>query len=146
ATYRRARKLSEKLGDTARLFTSIWGMWLIRWARGQIAVASGLVEELLDLARRDGSTVFRLQAHHAGWTTCTYLGDLKTALYHAEQGVAIYRRDEHSTLAIGFGGHDPGVCARAHASQPLWLIGYPDKALHSSLQSLTLAQELSHNP
>jgi predicted ATPase len=87
-----------------------------------------------------------LQAHHAGWTTFTYLGDLKTALYHAEQGVAIYRRDEHSSLAIAFGGHDPGVCARAHASQPLWLIGYPDRALHSSQQSLTLAQELSHNP
>ena len=146
ATYLRARGLSEKLGDTARLFTSLWGMWLIRWARGEISVASGLVEELLDLARRDGSTVLRLQAHHAGWTTCTYRGELKTAIYHAEQGVAIYRREEHSTLAIGYGGHDPGVCARAHASQPLWLIGYPDKALDSSQQSLTLAQELSHNP
>ena len=121
-------------------------MWLIRWARGEISVASGLVEELLDLARREGSTTFRLQAHHAGWTTCTYLGDLKTAVHHAERGVAIYSREEHSTLAIGYGGHDPGVCARAHASQPLWLIGYPDKALHSSQQSLTLAHELSHNP
>ena len=146
ATYLRARELSEKLGDTARLFASLWGMWLIRWARGEISVASGLVEELLDLARREGSTTFRLQAHHAGWTTCTYLGDLKTAIHHAERGVAVYSREEHSTLAIGYGGHDPGVCARAHASQPLWLIGYPDKALHSSQQSLTLAHDLSHNP
>ena len=146
ATYLRARELSEKLGDTARLFTSLWGMWLIRWARGEISVASGLVEELLDLAQREGSTTFRLQAHHAGWTTCTYLGDLKTAVHHAERGVAIYSREEHSTLAISYGGHDPGVCARAHASQPLWLIGYPDKALHSSQQSLTLAHDLSHNP
>ena len=146
ATYLRARELSEELGDTARLFTSLWGMWLIRWARGEISIASRLVEELLDLAGRDGGAVFQLQAHHAGWTTCTYCGDLKAALHHAEQGVAIYRREEHSTLAIGYGGHDPGVCARAHASQPLWLIGYPDKALHSSQQSLALAQELSHIP
>jgi Adenylate and Guanylate cyclase catalytic domain/AAA ATPase domain len=146
ATYLRARELSEKLGDTARLFASLWGMWLIRWARGEISVASGLVEELLDLARREGRTTFRLQAHHAGWTTCTYLGDLKTAIHHAERGVAVYSREEHSTLAIGYGGHDPGVCARAHASQPLWLIGYPDKALHSSQQSLTLSHDLSHNP
>jgi hypothetical protein len=94
----------------------------------------------------DGSEAFRLQAHHAGWTTCTYRGELETALYHSEQGVAIYRPEAHGTLAIGFGGHDPGVCARAHASLPLWLIGYPDKALRSSQQSLSLAHELSHTP
>ena len=146
ATYVRARELSEKVGDTAQLFTSLWGTWLLRWARGEISVATGLVHELLDLARRDGREAFRLQAHHAGWTTCTYRGELEAALHHVEQGVAIYRPAEHGTLAIGYGGHDPGVCARAHASQPLWLSGYADKAFRSSQQSLSLAQELSHTP
>jgi predicted ATPase len=146
ATYVRARELSERLGDSAQLFKCLWGTWLMRWARGEVSVAKGLIGEMLKLADRDGSETFRLQANHAGWTTCTYCGDLKSALHHAEQGVAIYRREEHGTLAIGYGGHDPGVCARAHASQPLWLIGYPDKAVRSSQESLALAQELSHGP
>jgi class 3 adenylate cyclase len=138
ASYVRARQLSEEVGDTAQLFTSLWGTWLLRWARGEISVANGLVQELLDLAHRDGREAFRLQAHHAGWTTSTYRGELEAALQHAEKGMAIYRPAEHGTLAIGYGGHDPGVCARAHSSQPLWLIGYPDKALRTSQASLSL--------
>jgi predicted ATPase len=145
-TYLRARALCEQIGSTAQLFPILWGTWMFRWARGEISTARGLVDELLALAQQEGKLDFQLQAHHAGWTTFTFLGDLETALYHAEAGVAIYRPEEHGSLALDYGGHDPGVCARAHASQPLWLAGYPDKALRKSQQSLALASELSHGP
>ena len=145
-TYLRARALCEQVGDTTQLFTTLWGTWLFRWARGEITVARGLVDELLALAQRERKTVFRLQAHHAAWTTFTYLGEVETALEHAKRGMAIYQPKKHGSLASNFGGHDPGVCAKAHASQPLWLLGYPERAARSSRQSLELAQQLSHVP
>src|SRR5262249_52315089 len=140
ATYLRARTLCERIGSPAQLFLTLWGTWMFRWARGEISTARGLVHELLALAAQEGKLEFQLQAHHAGWTTFTFLGDLQTALRHAEEGVAIYRPEEHGSLALAYGGHDPGVCARAHASQPLWLAGYPDRALRESEQSLALAR------
>jgi predicted ATPase len=119
-------------------------MWLFRSARGEMTAAQELVDELLGLARREANEIFQLEAHHAGWTTFTYLGDLETAINHTRRGTAIYRPKEHGLLAADFGGHDPGVCAKAHASQPLWLMGYPDRAIQSSEQSLALARELKH--
>jgi predicted ATPase len=90
-TYLRARVLCERVGDTTQLFTTLWGTWLFRWARGEITVARGLVDELLGLARRERKAIFRLQAHHAAWTTFTYLGEVETALKNANRGTAIYR-------------------------------------------------------
>jgi predicted ATPase len=145
-TYIRARALCEQVGDSAQLFTTLWGTWLFRWARGEITVACGLVDELLGLAQREPNATFYLQAHYAAWTTFTYLGQVETALDHAERGTLLYRPKQHGSLAAQFGGHDPGVCAKAHASQPLWLLGYPDKAVQSSQQSIALAQRLSHGP
>jgi hypothetical protein len=47
--------------------------------------ARELVGELLRLARQEENEIFQLEAHHAGWTTFTYLGDLETAIHHATQ-------------------------------------------------------------
>ncbi len=60
--------------------------------------------------------------------------------------LAQHQPERHGSLVLAYGGHDPGVCARAHAAQPLWLSGYPDQALASSDHSLALARQLSLGP
>ena len=41
-------------------------------------------------------------------------------------------------------GQDPGVACRSLAVWPIWVLGYPDQALESVHEALTLAQELTH--
>src|SRR5690606_21065445 len=58
--------------------------------------------------------------------------------------MALYQAQQHRTLAFLYGGHDPGVCCRDFYALTLWLLGFPDQALQTSLEALALAQEWSH--
>ena len=43
------------------------------------------------------------------------VGDPQATRNHAEQGMQLYEREQHRSLAFLFGGHDPGVCCCMHS-------------------------------
>src|SRR6516165_8910819 len=61
-----------------------------------------------------------------------------------EDGMRLYNREQHGSLAFLYGGHDPGVCCRMHSGVALWFLGYPKIALERSSTALALAKELAH--
>src|SRR5262249_39429780 len=63
---------------------------------------------------------------------------------HGEQGMALYDREQHQSLAFLFGNHDAGVCCHMHSAMALWFLGYPQKALDRSRTGIAMASELSH--
>ena len=73
-----------------------------------------------------------------------WVGEPDASRRHCEQGMALYDRDQHRSLAFLYGGHDPGVCCRMHSSLALWLLGYPTASLERSRTGLALAQDLGH--
>jgi predicted ATPase len=60
-----------------------------------------------------------------------------------EQAMALYDRQKHRSHAFVY-GQDPGVACRSFAAWPIWVLGYPEQALRSANEALTLAQELTH--
>lgn len=62
---------------------------------------------------------------------------------HLEHGVALYDPKQHRSHVHLYGGHDPGVCCRYYLAMTLWTLGYPDQALRSIRDAVTLAQELT---
>jgi len=96
------------------------------------------------VAERLGDRVLLLEAHHAMAPSTLWTGEPDTTRRHCEQGMALYDRDQHRSLAFLYGGHDPGVCCRMHSSVALWLLGYPTAALERSRSGLALAQDLAH--
>jgi AAA ATPase-like protein len=110
----RAQALAERLGDTPRLFPALWGLWLFRWGRGELATAEELGERLRVQAERSREPALVLQAHHALWATRLIQGAPTAALEHARHGIAIYE-SPHAALAAEYGNHDPGS---AHRSWP----------------------------
>jgi predicted ATPase len=142
--YSRARELCGELGDDAKLFPVLWGLWLSHVARVELKSARELAVELVSMAEGLANDVFKLEAHHAMWNTLMYLGELRDCLLETERGLALYDPRAHAALASLYGGHDPGVCAKNHAAQVLWLLGYPDRALKCTSEALALAHELAH--
>jgi predicted ATPase len=144
-TYSRARHLGEKVGEPAELFQALWGLWLHTTAgRGRYREGRLIAEELVALAERLGDRVLLLEAHHAMAPSTLWLGEPETARRHCEQGMALYDRDQHRSLAFLYGGHDPGVCCRMHSSLALWLLGYPAASLERGRTGRALAQDLAH--
>jgi predicted ATPase/class 3 adenylate cyclase len=142
--YARARELCQQVGETSQLFPVLWGLWVFSLVRAELQTARELAEQLLTLAQSAQDPALLLEAHHALWVTLLYRGELLPARAHMEQGIALYDPQQHHALAFLYGGHDPAMCCRSSAAVALWLLGYPDQALESMYDGLTLAQELSH--
>jgi predicted ATPase len=144
--YTRARELAHETGQSAELFPTVWGSWLVAWSRGDAPTAGRLVDELFDIARSQGDPELMLQAYHAAWPMVMSKGDFGKAWRQIEAGLAIYRRDAHAHHARLHGGHDPGTCGYVIGALIRAATGYPNHALKLIEQGLTLARDLAHPP
>ena len=141
--YVRARDLCEKTGDADRLFIALWNIWLIT-ALGDIAAARPLSNRLLILTSTEKDSARRLEAHHSAWFTRFFGGEPAPARSHCDEGRRLYDFERHRSLALLYGGHDPGICARYTGAWSEWLLGYPDRALVSVRDAVRLAERLAH--
>lgn len=139
----RARELCAPGEDGALLFTVLRGQWVSHCTRGHYRAARELGEELLTLGQAQNDTALLMEAHRSLASPLMHLGEGRAALAHAEQGVALYRAQEHRTLAWRH-GQEPGVACLGSAAFALWHLGYADQALTRARQSVALARELGH--
>jgi len=144
--YQRARALSLLGRNLGQQFQALWGLWLVASYRANARTALELGEELLALAERAGDPALLLEGHHALWPVLIWIGRVSAARPHLEEGITLYDKTKHRAHAFVYGGHDPGVCALKCASWAFWLLGYPERGLEYSAESLSLAADLAHPP
>jgi class 3 adenylate cyclase/predicted ATPase len=143
--YTRARELCAQVGSPAELFQAMWGVWLYTTGgRGDYSEGRRIAEELIAIGERLGDRALRLEAHHAMCPSTLWVGEPETSRRHCEQGIALYDREQHRSLAFQYGGHDPGVCCRMHSSLALWILGQPTLAIERSRAGSALARDLAH--
>jgi adenylate cyclase len=85
-------------------------------------------------------------AHNVLADSLFWEGQFVAARTHAEQGTALYDRQQHHALAALYGGYDPGVACLSYEAFSLWALGYPDCSFKKMGDMLTLAHELPHHP
>jgi predicted ATPase/DNA-binding winged helix-turn-helix (wHTH) protein len=142
--YSEAWALRQNLGETPKLFSALWGLWLFYWGRGSLDIASEAVADLLVRGRRAEDSALLLQAHHAAWATAFSRGDLEATMQHTEEGLRLYEADKHAGTASDFGNHDAGVCCRLFRARALVLLGRTDEATRACNDAIGYAQKLSH--
>ena len=138
-------ELGDAVGEPVKRFQALWGRWLfVQAGRGDLVESRRTAEELIAIGERLGDPVLRLEAHHAMLPTTLWVGEPDTTRRHCEQGIALYDKEQHRSLAFAYGGHDPGVCCHMHSALALWLLGFPARALERSRAGLALAMDLGH--
>jgi predicted ATPase len=140
--YARARELCEAVGDTPQLFLVLRGLQVFYIVRGELHKARELSEQMLTLAQGQDDRALQVGAHLALGQTLLFLGEPVSARENLEQGWARYDVQLHR-FEDWPGGH-PAVQCLTVGAWALWVLGYPDQALHRSREGLNLAQELSH--
>jgi len=132
-----------EVSDSTREFAIKWGQWRTCL---DIPHSKQIVDEMLEIATGGGNADLLLEAYHAQWPTCFYLGELKHCCEAVKHGLAIYEEDRHVEHRAFFGGHDTRVCGHGQAALANWLLGYPDeseKQIHSAVE---LARKSDHKP
>ena len=141
--YVQALELCRQLGERPELFAVLRGLWEFHELRGELKTALGLGEELFRLAQAADDPALRLVTHDVLGDTLYWCGDFSRALEHLEQGIALYRLNEHRGLAHQHAGYDPCVACCIFSACALWYLGYPDRAARRIEEGTVLARELS---
>jgi predicted ATPase/class 3 adenylate cyclase len=141
--YIRAHKLCQQVGENSQLFLALGGLWQFYLDQGRCQKARELGEQSFALAQRMQDSALLQQAHFMLGATLFYLGELVSARAHFEQAVALYDFRQERPLLFNTGTNSK-VESLSFLSWTLWLLGYPDQALHQAQKAFTLAQELSH--
>ena len=139
-TYTRAWALCQQIGDTPHIFPVLRGLMLYATNRGEVQRAGHLGEHMLRLAHAQNDQVLRMLAHYMMGVVCYAQGELEAAHTQHLQVLAIYTPEVHRDVAVRY-GVDPSVGAHFCLAWELWLLGYPDQALHHNQEALRLAQE-----
>ena len=119
------------------------GLSIFYLVRGDLQTARALGEQLFSLASHLQEPARLVGAHLAMGAPLLWLGVLDAARAHLEQGMACYDPQQHRAYTALY-RNDPGVACLFYAAVALWVLGYPDQALHRSLEAVALAREQSH--
>ena len=141
-TYARARELCLQLDDTAQLIPVLTGLWCVLCLRAEHRRAQELANHCLQLAHRTQDSAHLLTAHYALGQNLLWMGELSEGQQHLRRGSELYDAAQHHSLAARY-GEDPGVVCLAWEAHALFLLGYPDQALHRSREAIALAKDLA---
>jgi predicted ATPase len=144
--YARALELCREVGETPTLIPVLQGLrrlYALRGDRGDGQKARELGEQLLTLAQGQKDTTLLQEAHWANGQTLCYLGELNPARTHLEQSSAFYTPQSLSSQ-VSRDAAGTQIACLVHMGYVLWVLGYPDQALETSDEALSLAHELSH--
>jgi tetratricopeptide (TPR) repeat protein len=139
----RVRELGQRVGDPLRP-GPLGVLWQFHVVRGPLPKALDLAQEVFTLSAKPGASTRALVAASMMLTqTLRNLGELRRALDHAEQGIALYDPAQYSPYVVR-NVQDMGVTLLSDAALVLHLLGYPDQALERSRRAVALARQLKH--
>jgi class 3 adenylate cyclase/tetratricopeptide (TPR) repeat protein len=140
--YLRAQCLSRELGHDTELFTALRGLGYVHHVRGDLHQSIREFPEALDLARRIGEPALLVQAYHFAGVSTFHLGAFQTARDWLQRSLeAGDSRDRYHSEVYGI---NMEVFCRAYIAHCDWHLGYPDCALNSAQDALSVARQISH--
>ena len=131
----RALALAEKSDNLAQLVMQLFGTWAAVVTRADLSAASALADQMLDLARREGSRDALGLARCCQVETCYFRGDLSGAEKHFVAGAAMFEsasRKYPAALGDGFG----------FGSHVAWMLGHADIARDRIRRAIAVATDL----
>jgi class 3 adenylate cyclase/tetratricopeptide (TPR) repeat protein len=136
--------LARALGDRDALGPILWGLWVHYQTRADFPRALELLERLDDAAASAPSS--DLPAIRDTSSGCQYFWQAeydRAAGYTASLRQS-YDRSRHGGI-VRYANHDP-LCFSLHWAGSLldWILGYPERALASLEEALTIARQLNH--
>jgi predicted ATPase len=139
ATFARARQLCQELDNPPELFPVLWNVAFFNMIRGDLALVRDQTATLMRQAERAQKPAYLLAVCHVAGVTAEFTGDFAESSRLLERSRELHDPRSHQSYNAMF-GIDPGMVARAMSSRPLWALGYPDRAMERSRETIALGR------
>jgi DNA-binding SARP family transcriptional activator len=138
-----AARLSQRLGEPARLLPMLQALYKLRIAQGKHKEALALARQISGLAEQTRDFAYVVAGRYLTGLSYFFLGDVRPACEEMEEALARSRTRPPVPP-------DPASGARAEVDLNLlfwlsvmrWMLGYPEQALSASRAALAAADEL----
>jgi predicted ATPase len=143
-TYTKAYDLCQRLqiDSSPQLLQVLYGLRRVYTHRCNLPKAQEIAEHCLHLAQKLHDVYMQIDAYYSLGLSLMQRGDIIAGQAACEQGIALDIHPQQRMVASRRTAIDPGVSCRLFVSWLLWLRGYPDRALRTADEALTLAQAL----
>ena len=140
-TYSRVLELSEQLHDNKTGVSALFGVARFHMIAARFDKSKHYIQKLLDLARKTKDPTSLAASHYAFGVSCLQCGEVLPAHRSFAEGARFV--DLPRVMPIDVANH-PGIACMAYLALPLWLLGYPDRALFEAQRAVNLARNLDH--
>jgi serine phosphatase RsbU (regulator of sigma subunit) len=140
----RARELCERLGETPQRFAMMWGNYAFHVVRGDFPLCAELAEEAMEFAGRLNDPGMLMEALFLRGLAMLYRGDFSGAHKWCDLSISKYDDRARTAYWATLIGEDAGVTNRCYLALSWWHLGYPDRALQLSRETVALAREINH--
>jgi transcriptional regulator with XRE-family HTH domain/predicted ATPase len=141
--FSRARELCQRVKDSPQIFRVLRGLGGFYCNRAKLDTALELGNQLLRMAQDQQSDSQMVEALSLQGLVLFFMGDFDSALTGFKRAQTLIERQALKIHAIPYTIHI-GVLCLAAGGDILWKLGYPDQALNSSDQAISVAQQSSH--
>jgi hypothetical protein len=138
-TFGRARHLCQQLDNPPELFPVLWNLTFFYMIRGELAMVREQIVTLRAQAEQTGNDAYLMGVNHIDGVSLEFIGDLVESSRRLERARELHDPERHQLYTAMF-GIDPGMVARAMSSRPLWSLGYPDRAVSRSHETIALGR------
>jgi predicted ATPase len=142
-SYARALELGPQVGDALQHFRALWGSWRYHFVRADHTAGRRLAEQCVGLAEGARDDAIMLEACFALGGSLVFIGDFAAARGHIQRAHSLYNGEKHHSLRFEY-GQDPGASSLSYLGWTMWYLGYPERAIESSRNALSLAETLGH--
>lgn len=145
AASERARELALKLEDYQALYGALWGLWTVRFLRGELPEALEVAAQAKGMAEQAGDPLLLVTSAHAFGFTRYFMGGFRDALEATDRALELFNMDVERAIAATFQFSSTGAI-RAFRTLSLWMQGRFDATAASEQEWFDLVHELDHAP
>ena len=139
SAFGRARQICQELNDPPELFPVLWNLTFVNMIRGDLERVGHDMKTLMAQAEASGQAPFMVAADHLAGVSNEFIGEFGKSTHFLERSRERHDPQQHAAYNAMF-GMDPGMVARAMSARPLWALGYPDRAVARSRETVRLGR------
>jgi predicted ATPase len=138
-----ALTLAKSLKRNDALLTILDGLQGYLVGRGRVAEGLSWAKEMLDVAQATGDADMLITGHSTACIGYCWMGKYIESLEQFDKVMELYDDETHHHLA-DIVNPDPKTGAGSSAAQATWMLGYPDRAVRISDDTIAHAQRRAH--